>query len=76
VQVRNVESRTFLIGIAPTQYLGLTLFQTGIEGFRATSAKVGWNKTLMVFPDNLRIGSSITYSESGKIVHQIVGSKP
>ena len=60
-------------GIAPTQHLGLALFRTGIEGFRATSARLGWHKTLVVFPDNLKKGSSITYSESGTVIHSIVG---
>lgn len=63
-------------GIAPTQHLGLALFKAGIEGFRATSAKLGWHQTLVVFPDNMKIGSSVVYSEGGKVVHSIVGKKP
>jgi hypothetical protein len=60
-------------GIAPTQELGLALSRTGIEGFRAISARVPWHKTVTVFTDNLRPRSSLTFSDStGSIVHQIV----
>jgi hypothetical protein len=62
-------------GIAPTQRLGQALFNCGVEGFRANSAKLSWHKTLVVFPDNMRKGSSIVYTQSGKVVHSISGTK-
>jgi RES domain len=62
-------------GIAPTQHLGEALFKTGVEGFRATSAKLPWHKTLVIFPDNMKKGSSVVYSQSGKPIHSIIGSK-
>ena len=59
-------------GSAPTQELGKALSSTGVEGFRSISAKVTHHKTLFVFPNNLRTGSSLTFSDpSGAIVHQI-----
>ncbi|MGC1294178.1 MAG: RES family NAD+ phosphorylase [Alloacidobacterium sp.] len=60
-------------GIAPTQELGRALFATGVEGFRAVSAKVPYHKTLIVFPDNLKngSGSSLTFNEAGIAVHHI-----
>jgi hypothetical protein len=62
------------IGIAPTQRLGKALFATGTEGFRAISAKIPYHKTLTVFPDRLRAGSSLTFREppAGTVVHTIV----
>jgi hypothetical protein len=61
-------------GISPTQELGRALFLTRAEGFRAISAKGSCNKTLFVFPDNLRIGSSIAFSEpSGTYSQRIDG---
>jgi hypothetical protein len=64
-------------GFAPTQELGYHLFQTGVEGFRATSAQVAWSKTLTIFPDNMRKGSSVIFrNASAAIVHQVRGSKP
>ena len=50
-------------GIAPTQDLGEALYQTGVEGFRAISAKVPTHCTLMVFPQNLRPGSYLEYRD-------------
>lgn len=58
-------------GIAPTQELGSALFATGIEGFRAISAKMSHHKTLVVFTDNLRTGSSLTFSNATGIIHRI-----
>jgi hypothetical protein len=75
-QSRN--ARTSVIaptGIAPTQELGEALFLTGIEGFRSLSAKVPYVRTLMVFPTNLKLGSSIVHSEVGAAVHRIIGTK-
>jgi hypothetical protein len=60
------------IGQAPTQQLGTHIFQTGIEGFLAPSAKIPTNQNLVIFPQNLRSGSKLTYADvSGRIVHQI-----
>jgi hypothetical protein len=62
-------------GIAETQALGQALFRTGIEGFRSISAKVPHSRTLVVFPTNLRRGSSITHTDNrGTIVYQIPGT--
>jgi hypothetical protein len=59
-------------GVAPTQELGFELFRSGIEGFRSISAKVPTNKTLTIFPQNLRAGSSVTITDSsGKVVHKL-----
>jgi RES domain len=58
-------------GIAPTQDLGRALLATGIEGFRAISAKMSHHKTLVVFTDNLRTGSSLTFSGPAGVVHRI-----
>ncbi|MGC2525231.1 MAG: RES family NAD+ phosphorylase [Stellaceae bacterium] len=60
------------VGVAPTQALGQALFQTGVEGFQPVSARVSCNRTLMVFPQNLRSGSKLEFrDQSGAIVHQI-----
>ena len=67
-------SVTAPIGIAETQMLGEALFQTGIEGFRSLSAKIPYARTLMVFPTNLRRGSSIVYTDSGTVVRRIDGT--
>jgi hypothetical protein len=63
------------IGVAETQALGQGLFHTGIEGFRSISAKVPHTRTLVVFPTNLRRGSSITHIDNrGTVVRQILGT--
>ena len=67
-------SVTAPIGLAETQTLGEALFQTGIEGFRSLSAKIPYARTLMVFPTNLRRGSSIVYTDGGTVVHRIDGT--
>jgi hypothetical protein len=67
-------SVTAPVGIAETQALGEALFQTGIEGFRSLSAKIPYARTLMVFPTNLRRGSSIVYTDGGTVVHRIDGA--
>lgn len=60
------------VGIAPTQELGHALFATGIEGFRAISARNATARTLIVFPANMRPGSSITFVDpAGTIVLRI-----
>lgn len=60
------------VGVAPMQALGQALFRTGVEGFQSVSARVSCNRTLMVFPQNLRSGSKLEFrDQSGAIVHQI-----
>lgn len=73
-QIRNFSTPVqHPVGIAPTQQLGGALFSTGTEGFRSVSAKIPYHKTLTVFPESLRAGSSLTFAEAqtGKIVHKI-----
>ena len=67
-------SVTAPVGIAETQALGEALFQTGIEGFRSLSAKIPYARTLIVFPTNLRRGSSVVYTDRGTVVHRIDGT--
>ena len=63
------------VGIAETQTLGESLFSTGVEGFRSVSAKIPYTRTLMVFPTNMRRGSSVQYIEIGRgVVHRIDGT--
>jgi hypothetical protein len=69
----NVKAPT---GPSPTQDLGWALFRTGVEGFRATSARMPWHKTLIVFPANMRVGSWITYTDPSGVVHRIDGTVP
>jgi RES domain-containing protein len=60
------------VGIAPTQELGMALFKAGVEGFRTISARVPYQKVLIVFPDNLGSRSSLTFSDpSGTYSHRI-----
>jgi hypothetical protein len=61
------------VGIAPTQQLGEALIRTGIEGFRSLSAKVPCSRTLIVFPTNLRRGSSVVCLDRGTLVSRIDG---
>jgi RES domain-containing protein len=50
-------------GPAPTQLLGEALHRVrGLEGFRTVSARVPTHMNLVVFPDKLRRGSSITFT--------------
>lgn len=59
-------------GLAPTQTLGQALFNARFEGFRAISAKVPYHKSLIVFPDNLMKGSSLTFEDdAGGVVHHV-----
>jgi hypothetical protein len=70
-------SVTVPTGIAETQALGQALFQTGVEGFRSISAKVPYTRILVVFPTNLRRGSSVIHTDDkGVVVHQIHGHLP
>lgn len=74
-QLRNSETLvTAPIGSAPTQELGEALFRTGIEGFRSLSARVPYNFALIVFPENLRRGSQIIFSDGASAVHRIDGT--
>jgi hypothetical protein len=51
-------------GPAPTQDLGEALYQLpGLEGFLTVSAKMPTHRILIVFPDKLRRGSSIVYTD-------------
>jgi hypothetical protein len=62
-------------GWAPTHRLGMALFGTNIEGFRSVSARVPYQRTLTVFPDNLRRGSSLSFSDpGGTFFHRIDGT--
>jgi hypothetical protein len=62
------------VGFAPTQELGLELFRTNTEGFLTVSSKMPANQVLAVFPQNLRSGSYLVFSDpSGTIVHEIKG---
>ena len=50
---------------APTQRLGSALFATEeIEGFLAISAKMPHCKTLVIFPQKLREGSELVFSDA------------
>ena len=52
------------VGTAPTQELGEALFQVpGLEGFVALSAKDPTKRTLVVLPQKLQAGSSISFSD-------------
>jgi RES domain len=71
-QIRNrYTSVSGPTGIAPTQQLGRALFDTGVEGFRAISARVPYHKTLVVFVDSLQKGSELTFSDGSGVVHRI-----
>ena len=60
------------VGHAPTQELGTHIFRSGIEGFLAPSAKIPTDQNLVIFPQNLQSGSSVTYADSsGRVVHHI-----
>jgi RES domain len=60
------------VGQAPTQELGTHIFRSGIEGLLTLSAKMPTNQNLVIFPQNLRSGSTVTYTDSsGRILHHI-----
>jgi hypothetical protein len=63
------------VGIAPTQALGEALFQSGIEGFRSVSARIPYNRILVVFPTNLRRGSSVVFDDRSGTTHRIEGTR-
>ncbi len=53
------------VGMAPTQKLGLALFQLdNLEGFRYVSAKAPDRMNLIVFPRKMLIGSRLSYVDS------------
>jgi hypothetical protein len=59
-------------GLAPTQELGEALYRTGVEGFKAISAKIPTHRTLMVFPQNLSPASYLEYQDqNGAVVDRI-----
>ena len=60
-------------GTAPTQELGEVLFKTGLEGFRSISARIPYNAILVVFPTNLRRGSSVVFADGAGTTHRIEG---
>jgi RES domain-containing protein len=73
-QIRNRRTAvSHPTGIAPTQDLGRALCATGVEGFRAISAKLPFHQTLTVFTENLRSTSSLTFTDysSGALIHKI-----
>lgn len=64
----NVQQPT---GRAPTQLLGLSMkHQAKVEAFMSVSARDATHKTLIVFPQNLRRGSSLSFHDTstGKTV--------
>ena len=63
--VRNASMSVSLpTGQAPTQSLGYALHGVaGLEGFRAISAKVPTHRILVVFPNKLAPGSSVTFHD-------------
>lgn len=51
-------------GIAPTQELGATLYSVPrLEGFRTLSARIPYHEILVVFPQKLRPGSYVRFSD-------------
>jgi hypothetical protein len=55
---------TYDPGAAPTQRLGAALFATkGVEGLVAISAKMPRCRTLIVFPEKLRMGSGLIFED-------------
>lgn len=59
-------------GIAPTQLLGMRLFQRSqLEGFFYVSAKDGRYWNLAIFPDKLQYGSYVQWIDERGIPHRI-----
>src|SRR5215218_8526409 len=48
-------------GIAPTQELGAALYGAPVEGFKSLSAKLTDQMILVVFPQKLGPGSTVTF---------------
>jgi hypothetical protein len=63
------------IGVAPTQELGEVLFRAGVEGIRSISARIPYNRILVVFPLNLRLGSSLVFSGDHGTSQRINGTR-
>jgi RES domain-containing protein len=72
-QMRSaLTSVTAPTGIAPTQDLGYELYKAGnFEGFLTVSAKLPDLKNLVIFPDRLQTGSSVTFTDSSGQKHSI-----
>lgn len=66
------------VGVAPTQALGAALSTVpGMEGFRSLSAKLSDQMVLVVFPQNLRPGSSIEFLDpTTNQTHKILPTNP
>jgi hypothetical protein len=61
-------------GPAPTQELGAALDgMPDIEGFFAISAKVPTHRSLVVFPEKLRSGSYLEFSQPTLGTHRMSG---
>jgi hypothetical protein len=64
-------------GLSPTQELGLALFAVpDLEGFKTISAKVPDKKTLVVFPQKLKSGSFIRFSNKATNQQHTIQSAP
>ncbi|MGH9850506.1 MAG: hypothetical protein ACREBD_11765 [Blastocatellia bacterium] len=51
-------------GVAPTQELGYKWYDLGqFEGFLTVSARLPEQVSLVIFPDRLRSGSSVTFTD-------------
>lgn len=65
-----------LAAIAPTQELGQRLFDApGVEGFKVFSAKKPECLCLVVFPEKMLTGSSLTFLNDPKPPKTIVGKR-
>jgi hypothetical protein len=62
--------------IAPTQQLGLALYEAGYEGLLAPSSKSHRYCNLIVFPGNLMTGSHITCRDPGQNTHTLSSTTP
>jgi RES domain len=65
-------------GLAPTQSLGAALFAVpGLEAFKTVSAKVTDKRVLVIFPQKLRIGSSVQFQDALTMHQQTIqGTQP
>jgi RES domain-containing protein len=60
-------------GFAPTQILGRELFQaSAVEGFHAVSAKATCFRNLVIFPEKLQRGSSVTFTDIASGSHHVI----
>ena len=63
-------------GLAPTQSLGAALFTVpGLEAFKTVSARITDKRTLVIFPQKLRIGSSIQFQDTLTMHLQTISGK-